>query len=1017
VALVEHVIRDRVEADARLERRQRTTVELLDASGVAQYSQIGVPFLEANQEADLVLLRVRKPDGRELDLLEGAPRDVAPLLPPTLPIYSDLRLLRVAVPSLAVGDRLTFETLSRSKPLAKGLVWSEFAFTRDAAPEVHSYELDLPRGSPLRVHLRPGLDLELEEEESEERWVRRWRLAPTSPEKGTPAPDEKGFVADIELTSFASWEQFGRWFSDLAPPEIDRAVRAKAEALTKGLETPAARLRAVHRYVAQEIRYLALPLGMARFRARAPEEVMRTGLGDCKDKHRLLASLAAAAGIEIDTVLIHANGRRLVEAVPGPHHFDHLVSRARVDGRTIWLDTTSEMSPAGTLLANLRGVRALAVAGEGESARVELVTTPADPAVEATSHTTTTGWIDAAGLTRATVRWTFRGDEEPLRLAFKYGNEEVRRAVVEQHRSEWRDKAKIGAVRHSDPSALDEPFWFEYEVEYARSDVDWRKGWDFWIQVPRTWIVAPPEGEEQPDHVEFDGARRLARAARIEMPEGARATAPVPLALERSFASYRSDYRIEGRTLVVERELVRKVDRVPRAQFGELAAFRKLVTDDRNQEFDFVPAPELARSAETAEELESDGWDAFRADRYAEAEALFRRATELAPEHGSAWDSLGRSLYELGRLEEAGDALERQIGIDPHHDSAYASLARVFWKQGDHETAERYLRRQIEIAPLKAYSHRALGTLLLDRGEHAEAERMLDRARRLDPEDDDTVDDLVRLYAVTGRPEPAKALIRERGDLRFEDDYEAWLLGKMLFDGEEDGAWTPVRAWVERLEAHAAESLARLDPGTPSADLAQAGATVGTLWEAQGQIAIEAGRYAEATALLRAALLLNQHPRTARRLAVALRGSGDTASAALHLAVAKSIPGVDAEPIAAELAEIEPSLDRRRALERRAADEQLRLRSIVRKVAGAAKGEGRLLLAFDAAGRLRRAVALDGERSRALAAGLEREPPSVPVPPGGRLPPLFWADSYCQEGGECTLLVEPPMLTWRQLRQ
>ncbi|MGH7857366.1 MAG: DUF3857 domain-containing transglutaminase family protein, partial [Candidatus Binatia bacterium] len=322
------VVRDRVEEDGILVRRQRNTVVVLTPGGVAQFSQVGVPFFESNQKAKLERLVVTKPDGRELDLRDSAPIDVAPVFPANLPIYSDLRVLRAAVPSLGVGDRVSFETSVCVEPLVERHVWQEMGFAEPDVAASQHYELDVPDGSRIGVHVRPGFEPVFEEERRDGRWIRRWRL--DAPAKGDAVEtagrpegdakedaDEEEPGAQIQVTSFTSWDELGKWWSSLAPLNVDATVKAKAAELTAPHGTPIEKLRAIHRYVAQEIRYLALPLGLGRYRAREPEEVVRTGLGDCKDKVRLLASLAASVGIEVDNVLVSAGEKRkLIEAAP-----------------------------------------------------------------------------------------------------------------------------------------------------------------------------------------------------------------------------------------------------------------------------------------------------------------------------------------------------------------------------------------------------------------------------------------------------------------------------------------------------------------------------------------------------------------------------------------------------------------------------------------------------------------------------------------------------------------------------
>jgi len=55
----------------------------------------------------------------------------------------------------------------------------------------------------------------------------------------------------FQLTSFANWEEIGRWFSSLARPKVmvSPEIRSKAEELTKGKSSEEERIRAIYDFV------------------------------------------------------------------------------------------------------------------------------------------------------------------------------------------------------------------------------------------------------------------------------------------------------------------------------------------------------------------------------------------------------------------------------------------------------------------------------------------------------------------------------------------------------------------------------------------------------------------------------------------------------------------------------------------------------------------------------------------------------------------------------------------------
>lgn len=1033
VRTLERTMADRIESDGSVTRRESFRARILTAGGLAQYSQVGVPFLEANQEAKISALRVTKSDGSELDLLASAPTDIAPILPTDLPIYSDLRMLRAAVPSLAIGDQLHFESTVRSTPIAPGQVWLEMEFADKGGVDSQIYELDLPVDFPLTVSVRPGLSALFEEERRDGRWVRRWRVAvepaPGAGEPATTTAAPKQAVPDIQVTTFRSWEEFGRWWSSLAPPVVDEKVSAKARELTEKIAEPKARLRALHRYVAQEIRYLALPLGIGRYRAREPGEIMSTGLGDCKDKIRLLGSLAESLGIEVDPVLVFVGAKRtFVEEAPSPLQFDHVIARALLGSEELWLDPTAEMVPLGSLPKSSRGRPGVALLrtaktkknGKAAGTATELLTTPAQLPQPPSISVEIDGSLDASGFLSAKVRWTVAGDDELFRLVYKYGDEKVRRAALDALRREWNAESKVGAVTTADPNDVDRPFWLEFEVERSRPASIWRKAWEFWMPAPFTALDAPPPGENDAagapklDRLEFRSTAVQRVRARIEFPEGVRVSPPVPMSSQQKFADFRSSYRVEGRTLVVERELTFKAEAIERAEFDALKALAGVISSDYGQEFDIAAAPALAPAERTAAELRSDCWDAIDAARYEDAERLCRSSIAADPVQRDAWNGLGFALMRLNRAAESKAAFEKQIEIDPQHDTAYANLAALAWERGDLQSAERLYRQQIEIAPLVAYAYSHLGRLLYIDGRFDEAESLLRRAAKLEPNDDEILEDLLELEARRGRFDAFAEMLAEHPALgRGLRHFSANLI---LLTRQEQADWSRLSSWLRGMAADAERVLQLPGDLPPDKEALAAATSLALAWEGLARADAEQGRLPEALALLDAAIDVAHFPSALAGKSEVLRSEGKRADADLLLAIAVELERERPEDtfLMRQLERRVPDTQERLRLASLAREEAWEIRSSSRRIAAAANDQGELWIRFGIDGRPLEAEPADEARVANLISGLKLEP-HLRLPAGNKAQFRLKALAYCSQVGDCSLTLEPPGQTWMSM--
>ena len=1029
VHALERTMTDRIEADGTASRRESFRVRILTAGGLAQYSQVGVAFLEANQEAKLEVLRVTKPDGAVLDLLATAPTDIAPVLPTDLPIHSDLRMLRAAVPSLAIGDLLEFESSVVSRPIAPDQVWIETEFAEPTEVDEQTYVLDAPANSHLTVSVREGLAAKFDEERKDGRWIRRWRIAAepgaTTALATVPATTLK---RDIQITSFKTWDDFGRWWASLAPPRVDDEVRGKALALTASVAEPEARLRALHHFVSQEIRYLALPLGIGRYRAREPGEILSTGLGDCKDKFRLLASLAESVGIAVDPVLIYAGAKRpLVAEAPSPLQFDHVIARARLGTSEIWMDPTAELTPMGSLPRSSRERPGVALVRTGKSGAKDaggtiataLLTTPASLPQPSSISAEITGSIAASGLLSARVRWTFSGDEELFRALWKYGDEKVRRAALDSMRREWTAEAKIGSSSNSDPNDVDRPFWIEYEVELPMTASVWRKAWEFWVPAPFTSSPAPPDAPDaaaksEPPPLELKEVSRQKISARIEPPEGVHSSPPLPTSSRREFAEFRSDYRFEGRTLVLERELSFKVDSIASADFAALRDLRKLVTSDYRQEFSVAAAPALAPQERTAEELADECWEAVEAKRDVEAERICRQAIALDPRLPMVWNSLGISLERQNRIDEAKVAYQKQVEVDPLHNYAYANLGLLAWTAGDMPGAEALFRKQVEVAPMESWGYARLGRFLFESGRLDEAESLLRRAAKLDPEQPGVLEDLLELEARRGRFEAFAAMLLEYPKLGRE-------LGRLannldLLSRQEESRWGLLASWLQEVAAEAERQLAGLDRPRPSRVEVGAVAVLTAVWEAQARTAIEEGRMDDALPLLNAAIGISHSPSAVAAKSDVLRARGDSVAADSLLAMAAELGRPWAKDLEKRLAAAVPDSAARLRLTSKAQEEAWDFRSQARRFPRAASEQGEVWMLFDAGGKLIDASPVSGSPTKIIVEGLLADPLRLEFPSANRSQLAIKALAYCTPSGDCTLTLEPPTQSWSSMK-
>ena len=124
-----------------------------------------------------------------------------------------------------------------------------------------------------------------------------------------------------------TWADVGAWHSELtrgrqqATPEMRRKVAELTAASTNQLS----KMNALARFVQNDIRYVAIELGIGGYQPHAAADVFQHRYGDCKDMATLLASLLREVGIESYYVIINTE-RGAVDAQTPPNlGFNHVM--------------------------------------------------------------------------------------------------------------------------------------------------------------------------------------------------------------------------------------------------------------------------------------------------------------------------------------------------------------------------------------------------------------------------------------------------------------------------------------------------------------------------------------------------------------------------------------------------------------------------------------------------------------------------------------------------------------------
>src|ERR1700728_4609746 len=370
--------RYRFESDGTGRKETIARIRVQSEAGVQQWGQLLEGYNSANERVEIPYVRVLKEDGSVVKASDSDVQDLTAPVEREAPVYTDYRQKHITVPGLRPGEVLEYDMITViHTPLAAGQFWADYDFDTTNIMLDEDLDVDVPADRPLKLKNKPGVDPKITDDNG--RRIYHWTSSHLEREddakdkdkdkdkdkkKKKKRPDDDR--PDVQLTTFVSWEQIGRWYASL---EKDRRapspeVRAKADELTKGLNTQMDKVEGLYDYVAKNFRYVSLSLGLGRYQPHAAADVLHDQYGDCKDKHTLLASLLEAEGLHASSVLINSS-RKLDRDVPSPAQFDHVITLLPMPHEEVWMDTTSEVAPFRLLAYTLQKKQALVIPDGG----------------------------------------------------------------------------------------------------------------------------------------------------------------------------------------------------------------------------------------------------------------------------------------------------------------------------------------------------------------------------------------------------------------------------------------------------------------------------------------------------------------------------------------------------------------------------------------------------------------------------------------------------------------------------
>lgn len=838
-------------------------VRVQSDAGVKNFGLMVFPYQQANETLEIVFVRVRKPDGAVVttpaENIQDMPADVTR----EAPFYSDLRQKHVAVRGLGTGDTLEYEIRSLlHTPLVPGHFWMAHDFAKSDIVLDERLEVSVPRDRQVKVR---STKVQATVREESDRRLYLWKTAHLerkTEEEGKTVPTQLP-PPDVQLTTFQSFEEVGRWYDSLQRERVEPTpeIRAKAAELVKGATSETEKLQAIYNYVALKFRYIGIAFGIGRYQPHAAADVLANQYGDCKDKHTLLAALLKAAGFTAYPALINSS-RKIDPDVPSPSQFDHVISAIPQSNGFLWLDTTTEVAPFGLLLFNLRDKDALVIP-EGKPSL--LAKTPQTPPFPNSVQFRIEGKLNDSGTLEAKVDRAFRGDTEVfIRAAFRRVAQPQWKDLVQQISYASRFAGDVSNVTVSAPEDTNRAFRFSYD--YIRKDYpDWPNRR---ISPPCPPLGLPSIKEDKDrkrESLQLGVPLEFVYDGKITLPGDYTPRLPMTVDLKEEFAEYHSAYTFADGILHANRRLTIKVREILRAKFDQYMKFQKAVSDDEDGYVNLESATASGgekRNPE-ADKLFEEGRQALQRMEVRAALDYFKKTLDVDPKYKGAWGAIGYLQMQLNQIEEALQALHKEIEVNPRDPRAYKSLGFALMAMNRTEEAIRVWQDLRKALPDDRDASANLGNLLVTLKRYGEAVPVLESAAELNPESSLTIFVLGSAYLETGQTEKVLAVFQKAADL--DPTPKTW--NSIAYRLAEKNQKLPEAHRYAEMAVKAQESrtellwLDRLEP----TDL-QIPSLLGATWDTLGWVYFRLGDLDDAETYITAAWNLSQHSRVADHL-------------------------------------------------------------------------------------------------------------------------------------------------------
>ena len=261
-----------LEADGRVKNTTRQVVQILKPEGAEAYRERRFSWNPEHQKLTVNWMRVVKPNG---EIVSAHPEQIQDSDVPAemgVPMYTAAKVRRMSLSGLEPGTILDFSLTTETDPsLMPGEFYVSWRVTTPTYVVRSNLIVDMPASMNPRI-IERNLDFKRTEKLEKGRKVLAWRKSNVDRFKGEPwAPDSVLQGMTVSVSPSFNWNAIGKWYVPIARDAyaVTPAVEEKMKTVLSNAKSLDDSIRAIHKWVAQDIRYVAIELGRGGYVPRS----------------------------------------------------------------------------------------------------------------------------------------------------------------------------------------------------------------------------------------------------------------------------------------------------------------------------------------------------------------------------------------------------------------------------------------------------------------------------------------------------------------------------------------------------------------------------------------------------------------------------------------------------------------------------------------------------------------------------------------------------------------------------